>query len=377
MNHVFVGHFSSKRDNDSIASSVAGNRVQREILENMKHYAAGDTQCYSMSPFPCWPRGPLLVKSTKEDLIEFIGYLNLPGLKHLFFSVKLLLRFFQLRPRFFLQYNSYLLENLCLLCYRFFNNPTVLVVVIQDIHVVQREFSFSWRYLRSLTERLSLRLARRFNYVVPISEAIISDFNFDHSRCFVFQGGVTEFAEQLMLCQQSGITEEIGVFAGALESYNGVDKLVDQWVSRGFDQTLHIFGKGSLRPYVEQAARITDRIIYHGQQPEEVINQWQCRSKWNFCLRYSANLEQRYFFPSKFFNIVCAPGAVVTNNFYGLPDALKEHINIVSDDLSNLSSVLVRSKDNATSCNLRRRRLIVRSLHSWRTCMGQIFKNAK
>ncbi len=376
MNCVFVGHFSSMRCNDGLASSVAGNQVQREIFENMDEHTDGQTQCYSMNPFPCWPRGPFVVKSSKEGLIEFIGYINLPVLKHLHFSLRLFLRLFRFRPVLCLQYNSYLIENSILVFYRLLNKSTKLVVIIQDVHVIQREFCWSRRYLRSLSEHFSIGLARGFDHVVPISEAIISDFKFDPSRCFVFQGGVTNFAEQLMLFQQSQITE-IGVFAGALESYNGVDKLVDQWVLSGIEQTLHIFGKGTLRPYIEQIAQTTNKVIYHGQQPEEIIKEWQCRSKWNFCFRYSIGLEQKYFFPSKFFNIVCAPGAVVANNFYGLPDALKQHINIVRDDLSNLSSILVSSEKTLTPCNVMLRRKIVQSSHNWRACINRIFENAK
>jgi hypothetical protein len=373
MKYVFVGHFSSVFCNDNVASSAAGNQVQREILMNMQEYTNGNTLCYSMNPMPFWPRGPLVAKSHFENDIEFIGYVNLPILKHIFFSVKLLFRLIKIRPRLCIQYNSYFFENLILLIFKLFFPLVSLVIVIQDIHVVKRLFSLSRRSLRSISERLSLCLSRRFDTIVPISTAIISDFKFDPARCFVFQGGGTEFTKQLILSEHQKVTE-IGVFAGSLESYNGVDKLVDYWVSNKIEYSLHIFGRGTLSSYIERNACTSKNIIYHGQQSEEIIRSWQRKAMWNFCLRYSIGLNQEYFFPSKFFNIACAPGIVIANDFYGLPVAFYQYISIVQDDLSDLSMVLMDSKFKLSFDAADKRKDIVSSSHNWRACIKKIFE---
>lgn len=375
MRTVFIGHLSPAANFGDIAASAAGNQVQRQIIKELQDQTGGDTICYAMSPVPAWPRGALISRSQHENSVEFIGYLNVPGLKHLFFSVRLLVRLFRLRPELCLQYNSYFFENLILLLFRLLKPMCSLAIIVQDIHVEKGVFEFSRRGLRSLSEQFSLVLARSFDLVVPISLSIISDFKFDPARCFVFQGGITDFAAQLM-CVQQGPSADIGVFAGSLEPHNGIERLVNQWMACGIEHTLHVFGRGSLQNHVEQAAKRSNRIVFHGLQPEEIILQWQLKARWNFCLRYSEGLNQEYFFPSKLFNVMCAPGSVVVNNFHALPVSLREHIWIVSDDLSDLPNVLANAAKISSIARVEQRRKLVRSKHSWRSCIGQIIKIA-
>lgn len=374
MKSVFIGHFSPAEQAGGNASSAAGNQVQRQILKELQDQGE-DALCYAMQPLPAWPKGPFLAKSTREQGTEFIGYINVHLIKHIVFSLCVLARLLATRPRLCVQYNSYLFENLALLLFRLLSPRAFLVILIQDIHAEITASVLSRRSMRGLSERLSISLSRAFDLVVPISNAIVADFGFAPKKCILFQGGVTAFAEKLISAEPVPL-ENIGVFAGALEPHNGIDRLVDQWIACGTEHTLHVFGRGSLQEHVANAAKRSQRIVFHAQQPEEVILQWQARAKWNFCLRYSAGLNQQYFFPSKMFNVVCAPGTVIVNDFYALPDALREYLDIVADDLSNLGAVLENSKQRWASERVIHRREIVRSNHSWRACVGRIIARA-
>lgn len=369
---AFVGHFSPSSMVLDAASSIAGNQVQLQILQELSEKCGiENTVCYTMTPQAYWPRGPLILRSSTAGMTEFIGYLNLPLLKHIIFSMRLFLRLFAARPHLCLQYNSYLFENLALLLYRLSHRGSALAIIIQDIHVAIGVPMLSKRGLRSLSERTSLRLAKLFDMIVPISSAIITDFNLAPSKCLVFQGGVTEFAVQVMRGEEQALTD-VGVFAGGLEPHNGIDRLVDQWLVGGIQQQLHVFGRGSLEGHVKKAALKSDRIVFHGFQPEDVVLAWQRKARWNFCLRYSLGLNQTYFFPSKFFNILCAPGAVVVNNFYALPDTVRNHLCIVTDDLSDLAISLLSAAELSSPDCAHARRAIVQSKHSWRSCIAQI-----
>jgi glycosyltransferase involved in cell wall biosynthesis len=377
MKIVFIGHFGRASDIHRNASSAAGNQVQAQILQELSSQCGGESVvCYSMIPESFWPRGPLILKSSFNNGVMFIGYMNLPILKHIIFSIRFFWQLFKFRPNLCLQYNSYLFENASLLLFRFFVQTCALAVIIQDVHVGGLTRLFSKQSLRSLFGYISLYLAGKFDIVVPISSAIISDFHFKESKCFVFQGGITQFAIEVMSGQDI-LPLDIGVFAGGLEPHNGVDLLVDQWVASGIKQQLHVFGRGSLSRHIEQVALTSDRIIFHGFQSEDVILVWQKKARWNFCLRYSIGLNQKYFFPSKFFNILCAPGAVVVNDFYGLPETLRDQLCIVKDDLSDLADRL-QSTTNAFNTNcINFRREIVRTKHSWCACINQILSSLK
>ena len=372
MKAVFVGHFAPLSQVLAQASSVAGNQVQRQILmELSRQCGLKRTICYAMTPQPFWPIGPIITQTTYEESAEFIGYLNLPVLKHIVFSFRLLSRLFRVKPELCLQYNSYLFENLALVVFRLFGRGTAIAIIIQDINVVTEVSLRVKRGLRSISERTSLRIAKHFDMIVPVSASIISDFHFTLSKCLIFQGGITEFAVQVMSGPDQELVD-IGVFAGGLESHNGIDRLVDQWLASGIEHPLHVFGRGALQSHVQEAALRSDRIVFHGFQPEHVVLDWQRRARWNFCLRYSVGLNQTYFFPSKLFNILCAPGAVIVNDFHALPASIREYLCVVADDLADLAECLTVAFKLSSPGRVNARRRVVIAEHSWRWCVGEI-----
>ncbi|MCV2368252.1 glycosyltransferase family protein [Roseateles oligotrophus] len=372
MKIVFVGHFAPLSQELEQASSVAGNQVQRQIFQDIRQQCGVEqAACFVMTPQAFWPRGAFIAPSRTEGAIEFIGYLNLPVLKHLIFALRLLMRLLVVRPQLCLQYNSYVFENIALLLFRLCRRGSALAIFIQDIHIESGKAQLSKSGLRALAERTSLVLSKRFDMIVPISSAIIDDFNFLPRKCFVFQGGITDFADQMMKGSEQRL-EEVGVFAGALEPHNGIDILVDQWVACGIKQKLHVFGRGSLERHVRQVAMQSESIVFHGFQPERVVLAWQLRASWNFCLRYSLGLNEAYFFPSKLFNILCAPGSVVVNDFHAIPEDLRAHLCVVADDLSDLKSILTAAVEMISPDRIRNLHELMRSSHSWSSCIRKV-----
>jgi len=373
---IFIGHFAPLCRALEEASSPAGNQVQRKIIKELSLQCdPGDVFSYSMTPEASWPRGPFISRSLIEGSVEFLGYPNLPVLKHIIFAFRVFIKLIMTRPKLSLQYNSYFFENTSFLLYRLCFPDSVLAIFIQDIHVNPSAPFLSKLGFRSFFERASLWLSRHFNIIVPISEAIVDDFCIDRNKCIIFLGGLTDSAIMLMKKSEQQILLNIGIFAGALEPHNGIDRLVNQWISSRIQWPLHVFGRGSLSQYLKKTAESSENIIFHGFQPEYLILEWQSKARWNFCLRYSSGLNQRYFFPSKLFNILCASGAVLTNSFHGLPDVLRKHIYMLSDDLSDLPEKLARSIEFPPQENVRMRHKIVAEKYSWGMCIEKIIGN--
>lgn len=375
MKTVFVGHFDPASLPPGGATSAAGNQVQRQIFKELGSLC-GDANAvaYAMWPQPAWPHGKILARSRSEGAIEFVGYVNVPVLKHLVFSARLLARLVRARPVFCVQYNSYLFENAAAFLYRCLFGRTALVMILQDINVDPDARPLSKRWLLGISARLSIQFARAFDLLVPISEAIIEDFDLDPARCIVFQGGATDLVNSLPVDEGDCELNDLGVFAGALESYNGVESLVERWLAQGVDRPLHVFGHGSLSGYVRNAARQSNRIVFHGFQPESVVLEWQRKARWNFCLRYSIGLNQAYFFPSKLFNLMCSPGTVVVNDFLAIPPRLRSHLCIVRDDLSDLGERLHEATLVSDPERVNRRRRILAETQSWRACISRVVK---
>lgn len=370
MTVVFVGHFSPLDATLDEAASPAGNQVQRQIFKELGALTGEETYCYSMQPAPSWPRGRLIQRSRKEGRIQFIGYLNLPAIKHFIFALRLFFNLMQRPPRICMQYNSYLFENVSCLAYRLARRCPI-IIFIQDIQAPAGNTFLSKSWFKRTVELTALHLAKLYNLIVPISAQIIADFHFPPHKCYVFQGGITAYAEALMSDPRQEL-EPIAVFAGALEPYNGIDRLVDKWLSSEIEHKLHIFGRGSLEKQISNAAEQHASIVYHGFQCEDVVIGWQRVALWNFCLRYSLGINQKYFFPSKFFNLLCSPGTVIANDFSELPTNLRNYIVLLRDDLGDLKEQLQEARSRASAEIIRERRELAISAHSWRSCVRQV-----
>lgn len=368
----FIGHFSPFNQASNNATSTAGNQVQREIINELGiMYGLKNVLSYSMAPISSYPDDILINPLITEENIAYLNFINIHVLKHITFSARLFLNLIKYKPKVCVQYNSYLFENICLIIYRLIYSKTILVIFIQDINITPKSNLLTKIGLRSLSEKISIWLAKYFDIIIPISINIINDFGIDNKKCIIFQGGLTRFSYKL-LKNQSNTRNEIAVFAGGLEPHNGIDKLVHQWILQDIKYELHIFGRGTLENLIREQSAHTKNIIFHGFKPEEVIEKWQSESKWNFCLRYSVGIDQRYFFPSKFFNILCAPGMVVVNNFNNLPHDLKDYLIFVDDDLTNLNKVLLSTTKNKKAPVTYERYDILQKNHTWENIINQI-----
>lgn len=373
-----IGHFAPRAEALGGASSPAGNQVQRQIFAELHELPwVACAEGWVMAPEPSWPRGRLFVRSCEEGSIHFLGFLNLPLVKHLFFSIQLMLALVSSRPQVCVQYNSYFFENLALLLYRVVRRRTALGIIIQDLHIIDVRSPFSLGALRSRWESWSLRSAREFDVIVPISSQIVDEFQLDPARCMVFQGGVTDFAKRLAESEVPGQLGNFGVFAGALERYNGIDRLLQAWTASQMPESLHVFGKGSLQQYVQDAAKRDPRIVFHGFQTDTEILPWLMTARWNFCLRYSEGLNQSYFFPSKLFNILSAPGWPVVNHFVGIPESLRGSLIYVDEDLSNLPTALSSCGTTPAASKVQARRNLLLSQFSWTACVAKLLSRCR
>jgi glycosyltransferase involved in cell wall biosynthesis len=372
---IFVGHFSPSKPICAIADSPAGNQVNRKINACLSDQYEGQSFCVSMATAAAYPKGPLIIKSNIENNIQFVGYINIAIIKHIIFSIRLFLIFLKSRPNLCIQYNSFLFENIALYIYKRFINNIFVAIILQDITIISQNKKGISRKVRDFMEYAGLLILRKFNLIIPVSKKIINDFGFNESNFFTFIGGITFFAEELMKLDNE--LNDFAVYAGKLERYNGFDRLIKAWTNQNINKYLHIFGKGSLEGEVIELSSKNKYIVFHGQHSEEKIIEWQSRATWNFCLRYSEGIDQDYFFPSKLFNICCARGEVIVNDFNGIPEDLGCCISIIDNDLAKLSQVLELTKDSISGESYQERRSIVRDRYSWEACIRKILEYPK
>ena len=310
-------------------SSAAGDLVQKQIFasnppDEKKYFIA-------MQPVAVWPKGNFFVKGTKKENGKFISYINLPILRELIFAFYILKNLKGVDYVF--QYNSYFFSNFVITLFkRFFHYKSI--IVMQDYRSGEM---FSKKDL--LADKFASYFLPFFDGYILITKYFIDFFNLNEKKALVFPGAITEHGIDALNDTGTVELQEIAVYAGALEPHNGVDVLIENWIEQNIDIPLHIFGKGSLKNYVEKINN--KNVIFHGFQPSSVVYELQSKAKYNFCLRMSSGLNEEFFFPSKFFNLVCYRGRLIVNDFKNLPEDLKPHLLVLNSNLSNLKSLLM------------------------------------
>lgn len=310
--------------------STAGELVQDQIFNSEINFFS-EKKFISMQPEPVWPKGKFFVKGVKKKDGKFISYINLPILREIIFALVILKNLRGINYVF--QYNSYFFSNLVITLFkRIFNYKSI--VIMQDYRFGEM---FSKKDL--LADKLASYFLPMFDGYILITRYFIDFFNLDQIKAVVFPGAITQHGiDALNNIKTVENLQEIAVYAGALEPHNGVDVLIENWVKQNIDIPLHVFGKGSLKKYIENINN--KNIIFHGFQSSSVVYELQSKAKYNFCLRFSNGLNEEFFFPSKFFNLVCYRGKLIVNNFKNLPEDLKPYLLVLDSDFSNLRVLL-------------------------------------
>lgn len=349
------------------SGSPAGSKVQHQILNSLgKSY--DETEAFVLSEKRTWPYSSLIEKPRRIGNIYYPFLLNIKSLKFLVFSFLLLMHVINNNFKVIYQYNSYFFVNFTCLILRFFGRKNVLI--LQDIHC-NAGFFMSVKQGR-IIEWLSLQIAKlAYTQILPISEAIVEDFHFKTEKSLVWAGGCIG---DLQIDTKDFELSEYGVLAGTLTPYNGALVLCKAWLDHKINFPLHIFGDGKDKEKIIELGNVSPFIIYHGKVSPEEVKKYTTKALFNFCLRYDKGINQRYFFPSKFFDVYTCKGYVIANDFYGLTEEMKYNLLIVDDELSNLPYLLEVARKKDPKEDYISRTNYAKQHLSWDTCIKKIYQ---
>ena len=336
--NIFIGAFSDP-EAKSFGGSAAGAKVQCEIIDALRS-SDKDLCSLVMPEAPSWPRGDLIECPKDSNGIRFLPILNISFLKRLSFFVQVFVLVVRYRPASIFFYNSSIVSCFFSIAFKFFGSRRILI--LQDVFPPKFNGCFSLLNPRLILSYVYIKLLPfSFDLYLPITSSCVVDLFLPAERCEVFPGAAT--AKRLHQCEYfGGELSNYAVYAGALEEYNGLDLLLKSWPSSNeFVFELHIFGGGSLAGLAEWMSSVNSNVIYHGFKPPSVVDEYLMRSKINFCFRYSKGLDQRYFFPSKFFDLILLPGFLMCNRFDGIPEDLFDYVLFVDEDFSNIRGLLL------------------------------------
>jgi len=336
MTITFVGAFNPITSDMPDSSSGAGAKVQYEIIKSLSADNV-DVTTLVMQEYRTWPYGDFYIKGKKHGSIDFLPMINLFFSKKILFALSVFIRLLINNPEKVYFYNTNAFLNFFMFILGLIRRRQIKILIIQDYNIPRRLCSRDFtRPNRVFSYYFSKLTKYSFQYFIPITKQLGDHLGFPYERCHPFLGGVISGYQG----GEKRNCKNIAVFAGALEPYNGVDYLLVAWSNLNTPIELHIFGSGSLAELVSSYSKNNSNIIFHGfQSPITVKNYIECASV-NFCFRYSRGIEQEFFFPSKFFDVVSNRGIVICNRFINIPIELDECIYFVDDEFSNLNLLI-------------------------------------
>lgn len=369
----FVGAFNSGGLLKS-EGSFAGAKVQLEIIQCLRNLYP-EVDAFAMQEVQTWPFNKLLIRNSEFNNVIFPTLINLKFFKSFVYALQVLVFALRNKPEVVFQYNSSFSLNLLSYVLNMLGVKTVLV--LQDINCKPNILWLSFLRPVKIFEIFGLKLAKvAFDIIVPVSDAIISEFSFENCNTIVWPGGVIDEVNPSLvsLDKPSDLTGCFAAVAGTLNEYNGVYLLARTWCDQNIPFVLHIFGDGVDGPKIKELSKQHSNIEYHGRTAPELVKKYLQMSTFNFCLRYSIGIDQRFFFPSKFFDIFAHPGAVLVNDFYGIPEKAKGEIYILNEDLSNLSHLVSEIINECDRSNYINRVKLANNYFSWLTLFKEIHR---
>ncbi len=335
---LFIGSFNDPSLKD-FHGSGAGAKVQCEIIDALKDQER-NVLALVMPEVPSWPKGKLLQQSKYSDVVKFLPIINISFLKRLSFFVQVFFYVIRNRPKTVFYYNSSVLTCLFSFVLHYFGASRILI--LQDVFVPKFESFFSLFNPRKVLLYFYVKiLPFSFDFYIPITGHCITDIYLPKEKSVVFPGAVPT-SRLREFSNSNSLVSNFAVFAGALEEYNGVDMLINNWPQHDdIEFSLHVFGSGRLSNLVLEKSRLNQNIIFHGFKPPEIVDEYLLKSRINFCFRYSKGIDQRFFFPSKFFDLILLPGYLVCNRFDNIPDELVDYVTIVDDGFFNLKEIIL------------------------------------
>lgn len=335
---LFIGSFSDPSLND-FQGSGAGAKVQCEIIDALK-YQEKDVVALVMPEVPSWPKGKLIQQSKCSDVARFLPIINVSFLKRFSFLVQVFFYFVRYRPKSVFYYNASVLTCIFSFILHYFGTSRILI--LQDVFIPKFERFISLFNPRKILLYFYVKiLPFSFDFYIPITGHCITDICLPKEKSVVFPGGVP--ASRLReFSNSTPLVSNFAVFAGALEDYNGVDMLVNNWPQHeDIEFFLHVFGSGRLSNLVLEKSRLNRNIIFHGFKAPAIVDRYLLKSRINFCFRYSKGIDQRFFFPSKFFDLILLPGYLVCNGFDNIPDVLLDYVTIIDDEFLSLEELIL------------------------------------
>ena len=344
---VYLGYVVNPEEANRISgASVAGNKMQWNVVKNLSQYEDIEMTCVTISPLAAFPKEKkIFQKRQEEELINGvksirIGFSNLPVIKQFWQIVSTyivakkvvkeinadILFTFNLFPQIgipmrWLKKKFSHLETVCLLA----DLPI-------DDNTNRKGFSV---FLRKVFEKSTWKSMLLCEKYIVLNKYVIEKY-LSGKPYIVIDGGVDESDIKRYEKPIQKKKEYNVLFCGALTEYNGILSLIDAMeYLRDTDIVLDIYGGGYLEECVIEKSKKNPKIRYHGRVSNQEVMQKQ-REAWLLINpRIVDDPITQVTFPSKTFEYMLSGTPVLSTRLNGYEREYNDHMYWIKDLSAN------------------------------------------
>lgn len=338
MSIIFVGSTVDRETLKELPdASVAGNKME---LGFVKGFASKGirTAAISVEAHAMWRFNGRPVRIKQKHLsdgdveIETIPYLNLPFIKQITIMVNLKKKIKKRLKMCGFEGSTLVVYNTMTI----FAAPVLSIAkkrkiksiaIVADLPIQTRK-----NWIQKAEDKRQQKAIGKFSAIIPLTKHIAEEFAPDLPYCVIEAGCdpndyCNVFTEN-KICEKKRI-----VFSGTLNEMSGIELILEVMAKlQDKNIELHIYGDGSLKPFVLNALEKLNNVNYHGRVPNDEMMEIQRNADLLVCPRRSDNFTTRYTFPSKVLEYICSGVPVLSNRLEGIPDEYGQYINYAESE---------------------------------------------
>lgn len=326
---VYLGYVVTPEEANRVSgASVAGNKMQWNIVKNLSQYDDVEITCVTISPLAAFPHDKKIYqKHQEEQILEEVhsikvGFCNLPVIKQfwqicsVYFAARKAVK--ELDADILFTFNLFPQVGVPMrwLKKKFPNLETVCLLADLPIDDNTNRKGLS-KIFRKLFEKSTWKSMNICDKYIVLNKHVIDKY-LPGKPYIVVDGGVDEDDIKRYTNSVEKGEEHNVLFCGALTEYNGILNLIEAMeLLKDTDIVLDIYGGGHLEKNVKAAAAKNSQIRYHGRVSNQEVMQKQCQAWLLINPRIVDDPIAQVTFPSKTFEYLLSGTPVLSSKLNG------------------------------------------------------------
>lgn len=292
----------------------------------------------------------LWIKSASDTLksgvlVSTLGFINAPIIKHI---NRIVSSYYAIKNRI----TSEKQDHIYIVCYsmhlpflissylasKLNKNIHTCLLVLDLPEFMSDGSSRLTNFTRFLISRMSYSLARKFDFLVLITEQMKE--RFPNQSSIVIEGMCTPFVYPGVLQDQEN--KRYILYSGTLDERYGIKELISGFNNANIDDLiLMICGDGDCRDFIEHYANSNSNIKYLGQLERTHVCQLQKHAALLINPRRNVGNFTKFSFPSKIIEYMYSGTPVLMYRLDGVPSEYFNYCIIIKDDPCGIERAIV------------------------------------